>query len=477
LIIFLVFLIVFAFIACKDVSSVSNLKPAVLKAAPTPSPEPKYSLSFSAPDIYGCARAIVSADLIINDSSGFSPDAYGFAVSDENGPEVFYENADKIDNTLYAAFTGLKPDKKYLLRVFITLKGKRVYLDETVTFLTPKRTTSIDDIEKYIYDELTEKKVDEENRLLLETQASLALLGMESGRFGKFDPLTQANLCRLEYSLNAKDSWVNYDDITGLPNETTLDALKDILSADILITGKDIVHPFTPTPYFLTRYAYISDEGGGLNIEQYLYEKIIEDEEILKIYQDYPYDKQTDAFKTKYQNIINSPDLSDEAREKKLNGISAKNKARFSNSARVWLTETAKPLERLVTLAGTDNELTINALVAYAYLYVDGYRDIGKRFKTSTTYRTYAFQWDLYSQGAGRSVSSSRNESWHLDRQRLSYVPGFSNHQYGVAIDFYERTTFGDSALYQYIKQNGAAYGFYNYYIEPWHWVYLGFTK
>lgn len=472
---FLLSIISLIFLSCKDISSVSNENlnvPVQTKSSET-TPAPYYTAVFSNPDIYGCQRAIISASINLSEKSDKFPTSIGFDILELNGHQVIYKEASIIDNNIYCIIPNLRENTSYNISIWVDENGKKIVLNETLELSTPKRSISMNDIEKYIYDEISQIDVDEEKRLLLETQACLALLGMETGNYGSFNSLMQSNLCRLEYSLNSKDDWINFDKIVGEPNEHTLKILKDILSSDILLTEKDIIHDFTPTPYFLSKYAALNEQGGSLEIELYIMEKIRENEEIEEYYNLFPFDKTSPEFKNKYDQLINNYD-SNEAYEKKLEGLSAKNKAQFSNKARVWLGKTAVPFERLILLAKSDNEVTINTLLAYSYLFIDAYRDTGRKFKTSTTYRTYAFQWDLYSKGVGRSVSFGRNESWHTSRQKLSYVPGFSNHQYGVAIDFHERETFGETELYDYLNNNGSKYGFFNYYIEPWHWVYLG---
>jgi LAS superfamily LD-carboxypeptidase LdcB len=457
--------------SCKDTSLVSNQKQDM--PIPTKTPLPKYEVTFFEPKIFGSEKVIVCAEILIIDPNALYPEAIGFLIKENNIEQAIYNNSTLIENKIYAILPKLKENTSYDLGVWYFEGTKKIIFDNFLNISTPKRTLSLEDIDKYIYDEFSEISVNDENRILLETQACMAFLGMETGSYGIMNSLFQSNLCRLEYSLNSYGNWVDYDKIIGIPNEDTLLALKNILSYDILTLEKDIVNDFIPTPYALSKYALVNEKGGGLDIESYILELVYEKSEVLEIYKEYPYDKSTDEFKEKYEELINNA-LNEETLTKKIDGICAKNKALFSNHARDWMRTIALPSERLITLAGSDDELTINTLTAYSYLFIDAYRETGKKYKTSTTYRTYNFQWDLYSKGAGKAVSYRKNESWHLDRQRLSYVPGFSNHQYGVAIDFYDRKTFGATKLFSFIRDNGSKYGFYNYYIEPWHWVYLG---
>jgi len=470
----ILWLIVAAFLMTSCTAS-KSVNPVQAEIEETPAPEQKadYIISISEPFLFGCQRAVVGAEFLSLDDTLVFPEEIGFLLEEIDTGNISSVSSESHNDNIYYIFDSLSPNTAYSLAIWFIIDGEKTISEQKMEFHTPVRTLSFDNLEKYIYDELSEFEVTEENKLLLETQACMALLGMETGKYGIENPLFQFNLCRLEYSLNSRDKWVNYDGILGVPNETTLGMLKDVLSQDIIKTERDIIREFVPSPYFLSSYAVQDENGRSLDIESYILEQIYQNEEAHEFYKEYPFDITTSEFKEKYEHVINS-DMTEEEIEKKLAGVSAKNKAQFSYRARNWMRETGKPLEPLVTIAGSDNQLTINTLVAYSFLYIDAYRETGRKYVTSTTYRTIDFQWELYSQKAGKSVAYRRNEDWHSKRQRLSFVPGFSNHQYGVAIDFYERTSFGDTELFQYIKENGAKYGFYNYLPEPWHWVYLG---
>jgi len=425
--------------------------------------------------MHGCSWVVVSFEVNILEAGVALPSKYDVAISDKDGKNVFNEKADIYDGKGYAIFDNLLESTEYTISVTGTVDDKKKVFDEEYVFITPTRIVDLADIDKYIFDEIDDSIKDDESKLLLETQACLSLLGLESGKIGTFDPLMQANLCKIEYSLNSYDGYVNYDNILAVPNNKTLNAMKDILSKDLAMTGNRLIKPFIPADYELCDYAVIDDIGGRIDIEAYFMDLVRDNYALEQIYQLYPFDIDTPEFEQLYKDEYDKG-LTADSLEVRLNQHAAKNKALFSKDAKDFLIDVAKPGQRLITLAGSENgnEITVNTMVAYSYMLIDAYRATGRVFMTSTTYRDYEFQWRLYSQGNGESVAKSRNASWHYDRQVYSYVPGFSNHQYGVAVDFYNRETFFETELYKFLNEHGHEYGFYNYLIEPWHWAYLG---
>ena len=445
-------------------------EPTASTATPTPEPAPPYSAEINQPVISGSTHAVFSA-AIIGEVNTENVGSTGFYLSSDSGTQTL--DAAWSDGVSFAIIDSLEPNTAYQLSVWVNTDGTTFDLGETINFNTPAQVLSPNAVEALIDTALEGKERDDENRLLLETQACLNLMGFETESYGNYGPLTQSNLTRISYSLYSLAEYADFSRITAEPSDALLKTLKDIVSVNPDTTETDIVHTFTPTPFVLTQYAVLDEDGGSLDIETYIMEEIEKDNAVKALYAEYPYDQTTPEFKEMYADIITG-DLSDEAKAEKLAGYAAKNKALFSYESGDWMIETSAPKEPLVVIAGSDNEITINTMASYAYLLIDAYRDTGKIFQTSTTYRTCETQWLFYSKKSSDNVARSRNGSWHLRRQLYSYVPGYSNHQFGVAIDFYERNSFGDTVLFDYLVENGANYGFYNYYLEPWHWAYLG---
>ncbi len=463
-----ILLVALFFGACgpSEISSAPAETPTP-STAPTATPAPAYDLTFYPTEFYGCTHAIISA--------AFSPiDAditeFGFVLSGVDGPI----NSTVVDGTAYAVLADLSPNTQYIYNLWYLDDDTTLTTEEAFSFTTPAQQLNEEALNEYIYAELKDITVTDENRLLIESQVCLSLLGLDTDRYGQWGAVTQANLTRLVYTANSLNNFVDYTNISAEPDEYTLNLLKDILSKELLTNGEDFIRDFMPTPYALTEYAQLNEEGGSLNIERYIDDMAVMNNDITALMNEYPYDMTTEAFKTLYAETIADPSFSEEGRAEKLAGYAAKNKAMFSYKAGDWMEEVAQPKERLVTFAGSENQITINTFVAYAYLLIDAYHATGDIFITSTTYRDIDKQWYFYSEQKDRSVAYRHNGSWHLKRQNYSYVPGFSNHQYGVAIDFYERNSFGATELFDYLETHGNEYGFYNYYLEPWHWVYLG---
>ena len=465
----LTIILMLAWSGCAPAETVQDV-PAETPVPATPAPKPPFTADISQPVISGSAHAVFSA--AVSGENGTEPiESAGFVLTSESGTQQI--EAVMIDDVYYATVDSLSPDTAYRLGIMVMADGESVSLDETLEFSTPAQTLSEAEVNARIDTALADESRDEENRLLLETQACLNLMGMETESYGYYGPLTQANLTRISYSLYSLGPYADYTRINTEPDEALLSSMKDILSVNPEVTEANVIHTFTPAPYALTAFAVLNNDGGSLDIETYIMEQIAKDETIKALYAEYPYDQTTSEFKEMYADIING-DLGEDAKATKLAGYAAKNKALFSYESGDWMLSTSMPKEPLVIIAGSDNEITINTMAAYAYLLIDAYRETGKVFQTSTTYRTCETQWLFYSKKSSDNVAKSRNGSWHLRRQMYSYVPGYSNHQYGVAIDFYERNSFGGTVLFDYMVQHGNDYGFYNYYLEPWHWAYLG---
>ena len=468
LLIILVLLTLLSLAACQDISPAPSpsINP-VSTIVPTATPTPEYTLSFNSPVFFGAEHAIISAAFAPTDAAITE---YGFVLSGTSETLT----ATTVDGVAYATLSNLTANTQYIYNIWYKDGETVKTTEEAYAFTTPVHQLSNDALNEYIYAELSEETVTDENRLLLETQACLSLLGLEIDRYGTFGALTQANLTRIVYTANSLGTFVDYTNVSAVADAYTLDLLKDVLSTEIMTNGEAFIRDFVPTPFLLTDYAQLNEEGGSLDIERYILDQASQDDAILSLMEEYPYDVNSEAFKTLYAETLADESFSEDGLAEKLAGYAAKNKAMFSYKADDWISEVASPKERLVSFADSENEITVNTFVAYSYLLIDAYRATGHIYVTSTTYRDVDKQWYFYSEMKDRSVAYRHNGSWHLKRQIYSYVPGFSNHQYGVAIDFYERNSFGDSDLYDYLVENGSSYGFYNYYLEPWHWVYLG---
>mgnify|MGYP003982291547 FL=1 len=104
----------------------------------------------------------------------------------------------------------------------------------------------------------------------------------------------------------------------------------------------------------------------------------------------------------------------------------------------------------------------------------DAYKETGRTFNVNSAYRTYEEQSELYYERLGEKGDKS-----HLYLQSKVAVPGFSNHQFGLAIDFIGEEGIlafkkEEPELFEFLKQNASKDGFYNYLPEAWHWAYLG---
>jgi len=467
ILIFIILCLILMTSACGQANATPSSTASITQTPAPTQAEPDYALTFNSAVLFGCEHAIVSAKFVPK-----NPDIteYGFIFSDTQETP----NAILTDGILYATLSGLTPDTRYIYNIWYKEGEEIKTTPEAFSFTTPSQQLNQDQLAEYIEAELNGLSVDSDNRLLMEIQACMSLLGLDIDRYGKWGAITQANLTRIVYTANSLDNFVDYTHISAMPDEYALALLKDILCKDMLTNGEDFIRPFIPTPYALTSYAQLNDEGGSLDIETYITKQATLDEQASALLAEYPFDVHSDAFKTLYAETIADPAFSEDGRTEKLAGYAAKNKAMFSYKADRWMETIAQPKERLVTFAESENQITVNTFVGYAYLLIDAYRATGDVLVTSTTYRDLDKQWFFYSEKKDKSVAYRHNGSWHLKRQRFSYVPGFSNHQYGVAIDFYERNSFGDTDLFDYLNAHANDYGFYNYYLEPWHWVYLG---
>jgi LAS superfamily LD-carboxypeptidase LdcB len=416
---------------------------------------------------FGCERAIISITFEHPKEMNTEIGEINLVLFDRNEGRI-ESAANFVDGKLYGTFDTLKPNRTYSLG--ITINDETISFDSTRSFTTPRRKTMSHELNRKFSEILDGVYVDDKTRLLVETQACLDLLGMEIGEYGENNSLLQSNLIRLEYSFNSLDTFIDYKNIVGEPNIYTLEILKDILSTDDTIAGEDFVREFVPSPHVLSQYAKkVFDKnsgrtGGKIETNDYVMYSIFQNAEILSLYNDIPFIKTSIKFKQKYRSYSNY--------RKRV--VSAGNKARFSEQAADFMKEVGGPQERIVSIAGSEEEITINTLIAYSYMLNDAYKETGRTFNVNSAYRTYEEQSELYYERLGEKGDKS-----HLYLQSKVAVPGFSNHQFGLAIDFIGEEGIlafkkEEPELFEFLKQNASKYGFYNYLPEAWHWAYLG---
>jgi hypothetical protein len=416
---------------------------------------------------FGSERAIISIAFEHTQEMNTKNDEISVVLY-ESSERSIESVADFVDGKFYSIFNTLEPNKTYSIR--IAMDDEATLFDSTYSFTTPKRNTIDGEFDNKLSTILYAIDVNDENRLLVETQACLDLMGMEIGEYGKINSLLQSNLIRLEYSFNSLDTFIDYKNIIGEPNINTLKILKDILSTDDTIEGEDCVREFAPSPHALSQYAKKTFDkntgrtGGKIETNDYIRHSIFQNAEILALYNDIPFLKTSDEFKRKYKSLSNY----------KKRTVSAGNKARFSDQSGDFMKEAGGPQERVVSIAGSEEKITINTLIAYSYMLIDAYRETGRTFIVNSAYRTYEEQAEIYYERLGKLGDTS-----HLYLQSKVAVPGFSNHQFGIAIDFIGEKGMmpfkkEEQDLFKFLKQNASKYGFYNYLPEAWHWAYLG---
>jgi|GEM_PF-1990249 len=416
---------------------------------------------------FGTSRALVSVGFKPDQEIDVNKTGVSLFLFDSYGGKIKSQTY-SADSKLYSIFDGLSPNETYILG--IAINNEAIALNDTFTFKTDKQKITNDELNKRILEKLDGFFINDNNKVLLETQACLDLIGMEIGQYGEYNSLLQSNLTRLEYSISSMDNFIDYEKIAGEPNELTLSLLKDILLTNETLLGEDIVRKFVPMPHGLTEYAKKTFDkktdrvGGKIETNDYVMVSIAQNEEIYELYKKIPFIKTTDEFKIKYKSYSSY----------KKRVVSAGNKARFSEQAAEFMKEVGGPRERTVKIADTEHEITINTMVAYSYMLIDAYRETGRVFRVNSALRGYDEQAELYAERLGRQGDKS-----HLYRQSRVAVPGFSNHQFGLAMDFIGAEGIKEfykeePELYEFLKSKAADYGFYNYLAEPWHWAYLG---
>ena len=118
---------------------------------------------------------------------------------------------------------------------------------------------------------------------------------------------------------------------------------------------------------------------------------------------------------------------------------------------------------------------------------------------TAQTYQAFVLMYDALLRDTGQRLvvgsawRSTQTQSYFARvRGEFAAPPGRSEHQLGVAVDLAisgskEGELFGDSVVYQWMKEHAAEYGFVQSFTiedalttgspaEPWHWRFVGTT-
>lgn len=458
-----------------------------------------FSVAFGEPQINGTSEAILHAELL---SEKEADAAFGFEVRDSAGTVIFDGSADYLDGGIYAKAVGLQPDTAYTLYAF-RIKDDNKQIQETpYTFKTPARTLSLDEVETLVENtcQKSTETMAEDTKTLFHAHAIMELLGMDFDLYERMETLTQVNQVMLDYSLNSYNNYVFWNNINEAPTKESVALLKDILSVNPKITKDDIIKDFVISPYSMTAYAYYDNYGGQVSSEDYIFDLMKDDQNASVYYAtEYPYIVDTPEFQEKYADLINGvldensdemkaliriygSETFDQPQDVMLAAIAAKNKAQFADICAWWLEQTAVLPEKRLYLYSESGRYSMDSMLAptmtaFAYMYDEFREQTGLELTVNNCYRSCETQWDKYAKGYGKAQALAWSGLWHLDRQVVSYVPGYSNHQFAISIDFEPaQYVFNETEMYDYLVKNAAKYGMYNYALETWHWTYLGMT-
>ncbi len=456
-------------------------------------------VKFGDPQINGTSEAIIYAELI-SQKNGYS--TFGFEIYNEAGELVFEGDAQLLDGGLYAKAGGLEPETQYTVRPYCLESETKLTGDVTMTFTTPARVMSLSEVEKLVEGTCPRSTdaMTEETKTLFHAHAIMKLLGMyfDETVYERMETLTQVNQVMLDYSLNSYNNFVFWNNINETPTKESVALLKDILSVNPDIKKDDIIKDFTISPYSMTPYVKYDNFGGQISSEDYVFD-IMKDDQNASVYfaTEYPYIVDTPEFQEKYADLINGyleedsdemkslisqygKETFDQSKDVMLEAIAAKNKVYFADICAWWLEEIAVLPEKRIYIYSESGRHSMDSMlaptmVAFAYMYDEFREQTGLEMTVNNSYRSCETQWDKYSKGYGKSQVLAWSGLWHLDRQIVSYVPGYSNHQFAVSVDFEPaQYVFIESEAYKYLEKNAGRYGFYNYSLETWHWTYLG---
>ncbi len=401
-------------------------------------------------------------------------ESLGFLLRDSSGTVVLEQEAVVFEDGYYLCVNSLNDNTKYQLTMYYINEGKKIYSANNLEFTTAEKIYSDDEVNEILEKAITGSKYSEGSTQYYNAQTKRALKLIDiniAGTLGSGSYFLQMNQIKLEYSFNSYGRYVNWDMVDSYCDEYTLEILKDIISVNQNLSSDSFFYPFIPTPTSLYEYNKYDDEGGQFDAERYLYDNLLDDEEMYSWYLKYPFIYDTPEFQSKYTEIIEKNNES-QSMNQELQEAIAYNKFMFSFYNRPWLDKYAVPHDETIRYRyiGT---LVVQAATAYAYLVTevpDGYENLIMIQST----RDYSTQASFYTRKAGMKNASEYSPEWHLTRQISSYVPGFSNHQYGISVDLNDIENFRNNPLAEYLQENANRYGFYNYYPEPWHWTYLG---
>jgi len=463
-----------------------------------------FAVNFGEVKINGTSEAILFGEYL-SEKNGQSE--LGFEVLDEQENIVFDSIASLLDGGMYVKVKGLFPETNYTVKAYCLESGEKTFAEKHYSFSTPKRQMSLKQVEKLIEETCprSTESMSDENKILYQAHACMELLGMEFDLYERMEALTQVNQVMLDYSLNSYNSFVFWNEINERPTKESVALLKDIISVNPNIKKNDILRDFVVSPYSMTKYSKYDKHGGQISSEDYVFDMMQDDDSQIKGSEDarvyfqqlYPYIVDSPEFQDLYASLINgeiaedSEEMDelkkqfgkepfDQPKDVMLEAIAAKNKVLFADIMDWWLDDIAILPEKRIYLYSESGRHSLDsvlapAMVAYAYMYDEYREETGKELTVNNSYRSRKVQWDKYSKGYGKSQVFDWSGFWHFQRQNVSYVPGYSNHQFAVAIDFQPaQYAFINSTEYAYLEKNANRYGFYNYSLEPWHWTYLG---
>jgi len=456
-----------------------------------------FSIRFGEPQINGTSEALLFAEVL---SEKTADSCFGFSVYDSNGTLIYEGSADYLDGGIYKKITGLEPETTYSVYASCDRDNNKQTIETAYMFTTPARKISLSAVEKLIADTCPRSTdaMSEDTKILFEAHAIMELLGMEFDLYERMETLTQVNQVMMDYSLNSYHTYVIWNNINESPTKESVALLKDILSVNPDIKKDELIKDFVISPYSMTPYYKYDNYGGQISSEDYIFD-LMKDDQNAQVYyaSEYPYIVDTPEFQEKYADLING-DLDEDSDEMDdlidlygketfeqtqdimLEAIAAKNKAMFANICAWWLEEVAVLPEKRIYLYSESGRYSMDSMlaptmVAFSYMY-DEFRALtGLDLTVNNCYRSCETQWDKYSRGYGKAQAIAWSGMWHLERQVVSYVPGYSNHQFAVSIDFEPaQYVFNETEMYDYLVAHAEKYGIYNYALETWHWTYLG---
>ena len=435
----------------------------------SPTPDTRLEAEFLPARIIGSSRGLFCALL----PDGTQAENVGFLLKDADGGDILDLEAIAFEDAYYVQINGLAEDTDYQLHIYYNIAGIKETAKNHLDFSTPKKKYTDEQVDEILYQSIKGDRFtyEPDKKNTADLQRALNMINVSCGNLGIKNYYLQLNQIKFEYSFNSYGRYTNWDAIDGKYDDETVDIVRDIISVEDTIEYADFFCPFVPTPTALYDYNLYNEQGGQFDAEQYIYDNLINDEKAYESYLEYPFQYESPEFQQKYSKLIEK-NAGNEELSIDLNHAIAENKFMFAYNNREYMDKYAVPQEPIVEIV-FHGYLEVHAAVAFCYLATEipeGYPQL----YISSGYRDYDEQALFYTKGAGMRSAASWGDYVHLFRQSNSYVPGFSNHNYGIAIDFNDLKTFKGSSLHEYLNENANRYGFYNYYREAWHWAYLG---